>query len=106
MKYLFFMSASTEAMNGPSVSWSTGEPWLTGRPLFDAVLLFIFIASLVSFVRSWYRLRHVPGPFFHSISSLPTLRANLSGRAHEVLYDLTSDYGERIFIRPKLDQAN
>jgi hypothetical protein len=42
---------------------------------------------------SWRRLSHIPGPFWWSLSPFPLLRANLVGKSHQILSDLSSTYG-------------
>ncbi|KAI0023898.1 cytochrome P450 [Xylariomycetidae sp. FL0641] len=60
-----------------------------------ALAVFLFLS-----VRSWYRLRHVPGPFLASISSLWLVRNALSGRLHEHLRKVGEDYGPLVRIGP------
>ncbi|KAI1491184.1 cytochrome P450 [Biscogniauxia mediterranea] len=50
--------------------------------------------------RSWYRLRHVPGPFLASISIIWMLRKALSGKLHEYLRDVSEQYGPLVRIGP------
>lgn len=64
----------------------------TGSPLWDLVFLAV-VAYAAHTAWVWYRLRHIPGPLLYSLSSLPLLRCNLSGRSHAVLNDLTNKYG-------------
>jgi hypothetical protein len=43
--------------------------------------------------RAWYRLRHVPGPFWCSVSVFPMLGRAWSGKYHEELKKLGDKYG-------------
>jgi hypothetical protein len=54
------------------------------------VLLTLFVYEF----RSWYRLRHVPGPFLASVSSAWMVKKALSGRFHEHLRDAAEQYGK------------
>ena len=49
-------------------------------------------------LRSWLRLRHVPGPFRHSVSSLPLVKLARSGRMSYVLDEMQSKYGMRRLV--------
>ena len=42
---------------------------------------------------SWYRLSHVPGPFWHAISIYPMNRITMSGKMSFLLKDLGDRYG-------------
>lgn len=44
--------------------------------------------------RSWYRLKHVPGPFLHSISIYGMNKLASSGRMAFALKELGDKYGE------------
>ncbi|ORY70305.1 cytochrome P450 [Pseudomassariella vexata] len=60
----------------------------------------LLAALLLYHVRSWYRLRHIPGPFLASISNLWMVKNVLSGRLHEVLKDVSDRYGPLVRIGP------
>ncbi|KAI0126728.1 cytochrome P450 [Xylariales sp. AK1849] len=63
-------------------------------------LVIAFIALFVYEFRSWYRLRHIPGPFLASISIAWMVRRALSGRFHEHLKDVSEKYGPLVRIGP------
>jgi hypothetical protein len=45
------------------------------------LLACIFLAYIVGqYVQAWYRLRHIKGPFFASITTLWLLKKSMSGR--------------------------
>lgn len=54
----------------------------------------VLVTLFVYEFRSWYRLRHVPGPFLASISSTWMVKKALSGRFHEHLKDVSEQYGK------------
>ncbi|KAI1504700.1 pisatin demethylase [Biscogniauxia marginata] len=64
------------------------------------VLPIVLLAYIVWSVWTWYRLSHVPGPFWYSVSSLPLLKANLSGHSHSTLNGLINKYGPLVRIGP------
>ncbi|KAH8682719.1 cytochrome P450 [Xylariales sp. PMI_506] len=55
---------------------------------------------LVVEFRSWHRLRHIPGPFLASLSSIWMVRKSLSGRLHEHLKEAADTYGPLVRIGP------
>ena len=81
----FLSAASADPSRPPPVGWllSVAMPWL--------VLLLLVFA--VYQLRSWYRLRHIPGPFAASVSQLWMVKYALSGRFHERLRDVSEKYG-------------
>src|SRR2546430_2329902 len=58
--------------------------------------VFVVTALLVREIWSWYRLRHIPGPFLNSISVFPMVRRAMGGRLNEELKKLGDEYGKRI----------
>ena len=53
----------------------------------------VLIVLLVRAIWSWYRLRHIPGPFVNSITSLWMLKKTVSGTLHYNLVELSDKYG-------------
>lgn len=77
------------------------------RAAITATLLGLFTAALSARVAyRWYRLSHIPGPFWASFSSLWMVKVTLEGRAPEAWKQATDKYGpsapSQIFIRPTL----
>ncbi|KAI0836308.1 cytochrome P450 [Hypoxylon sp. FL0890] len=69
------------------------------QPL-TAFSIFIIGWYVISAIYSWYRLRHIPGPFIASFSYLPLAWYALTGRQLQ-FYDATSKkYGSLIRIGP------
>ena len=72
--------------------------------LLRSIVLPCCLALLALFViqqfRSWYRLRHVPGPFWASITSFWMLRKALTGKLHEHLRDAAEKYGSLRSLSP------
>ncbi|KAF4452110.1 hypothetical protein F53441_5043 [Fusarium austroafricanum] len=56
---------------------------------------------IVSSVISWYRLRHVPGPFLAKFSYLWLARLALSGKQYEAHLELNKKYGPMVRVGPK-----
>lgn len=65
--------------------------------VFGTVTLVWFVASTVT---SWYRLRHIPGPWLASISNLWMIRASTSTRLSEVFEEAGESYGSLVRIGP------
>ncbi len=64
-------------------------------PAAMALTVAAVIASVL-FARelwSWLRLRHVPGPFFNSISMYPMIKLTTGGKMSFVLKKMQSKYG-------------
>jgi len=55
-------------------------------------LIIVAHAIVVNF-RSWYRLRHIPGPFFNSITSLALFFHFSKGTSTQYLQGLAKKYG-------------
>lgn len=57
--------------------------------------LLVFLAALVAadVYRSWYRLRHIKGPFSASLSKLWLIRRTAGGRMHLDFRDVCQKYG-------------
>ncbi|KAH8200594.1 hypothetical protein TruAng_005246 [Truncatella angustata] len=51
-------------------------------------------------IRSWYRLRHIPGPLLASVSGAWMVKKALSGRFHEHLRNVSDKYGPLVRIGP------
>lgn len=60
--------------------------------LLPCVALALVALGIYEF-RSWYRLRHIPGPFLASISGAWMVKKALSGRFHEHLKEVSEKYG-------------
>lgn len=58
--------------------------------------------ALVSALRSWHRLRHVPGPFLAGFSYLGVLAATRSGQLATVYDRLAAQYGPLVRVGPDL----
>jgi hypothetical protein len=62
-----------------------------------AVLLCFTAASIailaIKWFHSWYRLRHIPGPFLASLSIVWLLRRTVAGRLDLDLQEVSREYG-------------
>lgn len=76
------------------LSGSTSSLWIL--PLISAVAVaYLALTTL----RSWYRLRHIPGPFLASISYLWIARIAAGGRQFWVYRDMPRRYNNAPLIR-------
>jgi hypothetical protein len=66
-------------------------------PTAAAIIISYFIVS--SFL-SWYRLRHIPGPFLASVSGLWNVLNIVTGRTSPVLEKLPGKYGPLVRTGP------
>ncbi|KAI0132633.1 cytochrome P450 [Xylariales sp. AK1849] len=87
----------------PSVVLVMVPSWLS--ELF-AMVLFYFLTKLVVLVYiapsvpSWYRLRHIPGPFLPSLSKYWQMKTRMQGKWHLELKKVGDQYGELFRIGP------
>ncbi|OBR06441.1 Cytochrome P450 [Colletotrichum higginsianum IMI 349063] len=58
------------------------------------------LLMLAWYLRSWYRLRHIPGPFLNSISIAPMNCMSLGGKLSFRLKDLGDRYGPLVRVGP------
>ncbi|KAK1977679.1 cytochrome P450 [Colletotrichum cereale] len=73
-----------------SVFWSIPLP----GPTFFMTLIVVW------YIRSWYRLRQIPGPLLNSISIAPMNLMTLSGKLSFELKDLGDKYGPLVRVGP------
>lgn len=73
------------------------ERGLTWLPYFIVALFAWFILSSVF---SWYRLRHIPGPFFGKFSYLWVAYITITGTQHDHLVNLNRRYGSLVRVGP------
>src|SRR5437762_1918719 len=55
-------------------------------------------ALLAREIWSWYRLRHIPGPFINAISIYWMFRKAIGLRIHYDLFELSEKYGRLLFL--------
>jgi len=72
--------------------------------LADATVLGSIAAVLVGVwcLRSYLRLRHVPGPFLAAWTNIPRMRWVQSNRAHEIHVELHRKYGKLVRFGPNM----
>jgi hypothetical protein len=61
--------------------------------LWKLALGLLIISYLLSLFRSYWRLRHIPGPWLATLSELWYIRAATSGELHLRLAEACSKYG-------------
>jgi hypothetical protein len=66
------------------------------------LLPLIALAILAWIVRSYLSLRHIPGPFFASLTNLHRLLWVLGNKAHDIHIDLHRKYGDVVRIGPNV----
>jgi Na+/glutamate symporter len=63
-------------------------------PTFAWALLVVLVGhAVVSRIRMWHRLRHIPGPSFAGLSEFWLLRKALGGRFHLDTAEACEKYG-------------
>ncbi|KAF6817780.1 cytochrome p450 [Colletotrichum sojae] len=68
---------------------------------FSRITIALAIGLLFSwYFASWYRLRHIPGPFLNSISLLPMNIMTMSGKLSFRLKELGDKYGPLVRVGP------
>ncbi|KAH8895772.1 cytochrome P450 [Thozetella sp. PMI_491] len=79
--------------------WSApGEVSVT--TIATVVAICILIRLVLGRLWSWYRLKHIPGPFLNSISIIPMLRMIASGRMSSLQRALGDKYGLLVRVGP------
>ncbi|KAH7316774.1 cytochrome P450 [Stachybotrys elegans] len=58
------------------------------------------VLLLLREIRSWWRLRHVPGPFWHAFSMYPMIKLTQTGRLSAILKDYGEEYGPLVRVGP------
>src|SRR5271154_4420454 len=68
------------------------------------ILVFLVLASalIYSNVRSYLRLRHIPGPWLAGWTNLPRLLWVMGGKAHDVHIALHRKYGSVVRFGPNM----
>ncbi|KAF2205452.1 pisatin demethylase [Delitschia confertaspora ATCC 74209] len=61
-----------------------------------------FIALFIWLLRSYLRLRHIPGPFLASITNLPRVQWVRSNKAHDIHVALHRKYGKIVRFGPDM----
>lgn len=84
----------------------TAEQWLRvmpkelsqlpGTTLVAVVFSFAIAVVVADSLRSWYRLSHVPGPFWAAISKYWLVSHSLKGRQPYAIQEANDKYGEQI----------
>ncbi len=67
-----------------------------------AAPLFAAFSFLLWSFHSYFRLRHVPGPFIAAWTNLPRLSWVLSNRAHDIHIQLHRQYGKMVRFGPNM----
>ena len=63
-------------------------------------LVVLFVVYLATSLRSYLRLRHIPGPRFHAWSVGPVFWTHFKGRLLDDFFDLTRQYGPLVRLSP------
>ena len=85
------------AMSPKVVIPSTVGSSLSAFPLLIGISLLLVVFQLW---RTWWRLRHIPGPFPASITNFQRVRWVTTKRAHLKLQGMHEKYGEVVRIGP------
>ena len=69
-------------------------------PVVSFVISVALLLGVFQLWRTWWRLRHIPGPFPASITNFQRVRWVTTKRAHLILQDMHEKYGEVVRIGP------
>ncbi|XRM44109.1 hypothetical protein ABZX51_007255 [Aspergillus tubingensis] len=89
------------ALNAILARWQQLTAATTGWWLLWAGGLTL-ILGLLQLARTWWSLRHIPGPFLASISNLPRVWWQITGRAHLYHQAAHAKYGDVVRIGPRM----
>jgi hypothetical protein len=86
-----------------SVQWlmipTVAMEFITTLPF---VLVTLSLAIVFQLGRTWWRLRHIPGPFPACITNFQRMSWIGTKRAHLILQDVHTKYGEVVRIGPNM----
>ena len=66
------------------------------------LLLFLVSIVILTFSRTYWRLRHIPGPFWARVTNLQRVSWVRSRRAHEIHMELHDKYGDCVRFGPNM----
>lgn len=75
----------------------------TAGAVLGALALAVVIPWLAHAVYQWYRLSHIPGPFWAAFSKWWMVRESLKGRQPTAIKEVTDKYGEFVKNMPLSD---
>lgn len=67
---------------------------LSGAAIVTGIVGFATLLYLVGWARTWYRLSHVPGPFWAAFSKYWMVRQSLKGQQPYAIQRANEKYGE------------
>jgi hypothetical protein len=62
----------------------------------------LFLSLGYQLVRTYWRLKDIPGPFWAKLTNLPRVFWVKTRRSHEILWDLHEKYGECVRLGPNM----
>jgi len=68
---------------------------LNTRVILTAWALLLVLTILYRYFAAWYHLRHIPGPFIQSWTSLIQVKKMWEGHSHLYYHGLAEKYGEQ-----------
>ncbi|PYH90615.1 cytochrome P450 [Aspergillus ellipticus CBS 707.79] len=71
-------------------------------PIFTTLLSILISYLLYHVIRTYYRLAHIPGPFWARFSNLPRVSWVKTMRAHEIHQELHRKYGNVVRMGPNM----
>ena len=66
------------------------------------LLCFLISCVLYTFSRTYWKLRHIPGPFWARVTNLQRVSWVRSRRAHEIHMNLHDEYGDCVRFGPNM----
>ncbi|KAM7213033.1 cytochrome P450 monooxygenase lolP1 [Rhypophila decipiens] len=102
LKRLWALTAETMAFSVANSAYNAmsliGQ--LITSPLTISVVAFSLVVLLLEEIRSWYRLKHIPGPLSMAISKFPMARMAATGKQSIHLRELGDKYGPLFRVGP------
>ena len=68
------------------------------------VLLFVAVVTVITIqlIRTWWRLRHVPGPFLANLTNIQRVWWVKTGRARQIHQQMHEQYGDVVRFGPNM----
>ncbi|KAK0723562.1 putative cytochrome P450 oxidoreductase [Lasiosphaeria miniovina] len=77
-------------------------PQLRGLPIVPLLLTLAASGIALHLFRTWWRLRHVPGPIWANFTNIQRVLWVTTGRSHEIHRDMHTKYGEVVRFAPNM----
>lgn len=85
-----------------SIKSSVNLDKLTEFDVLAGLFLCLGLGIALPLLRTWWRLKHIPGPFPASITNFQRMRWVETKRSHLILQQMHDKYGELVRIGPNM----